>query len=496
MQPRAAVLVALSATLLTTATALAEECTSALVGSCHILEPSDAISSQGDVAAPILGGDNYIWNEASVTVAPPTPEPGSIATHPGLKLRLGAGGWGEESKEPMAYAQAAFEYLTPPGILWLEPTSATHWYEFACMAGTTLCYEDMRNADTVHYIWLQALSTIQRAYRVVKVNPGTLPKSVLSVPLKIDYRMGVHITGWSEDVDGVGLIPGLAGYAHVLFKDTLQGSSVIKTEGVVCPLKKDRLGCITYGSHEPVPSGANTASGTFDFLAPLASLESLALNINASIRVPNGATCRERQTSQGPTCLNAPWSASGYAVADPFVYIDPAWQYASWFKVEMAADETDTAWVTPVRSAIDTATLMPLGDSGVTPSGGDAGAAQHGDGGSTGQVDAGADGGAVSGGGDGGGDTEATRDGGSPDEVDTGAVSGDGDDDEVPTGDGDGPDSESDGGKKGSAKKGGDGCQLGAGGASSGVGALASLLLGLAMLVRRRAQGRAKAREV
>lgn len=424
------------------------------IGSCHTIHPTDEISSQGDISAPFPGAAHYVWNEASISIPPPAS--GTIATEPGLEMRLGAGGWGENSREPMAIAQASFSYTTPDGVQWLNPTSASKWYEWPCTPGTVLCHREMGNVDVRYYIWTSARSTIRWAYRVVQVNPGTLPTSVKQVPLKIDYRMGVHIRGLREDSDGVGLAPGLDASAHVLFTD-----SSGNTKGVMCPLTKDGLKCITYLKNEPVPSGAYTASGSFDFPAGLKVLEKLVLVLNASVHVPNSATCRERQTSQGPTCLNAPWAASGHAVADPYVYIDPAWEYASWFKVEMAADETDTAWVTPTRSPIDTETLMPLGDGGVA-SGDDAGAAQPGDGGSDGQVD----GGAVGGDGD---------------------VSASGDGDGDTTGDGDGPTIDLDGGTQGKGKKGGDGCQLAAGTTSGAVGGLSSLLLALVLLRRRRA---------
>jgi len=373
--------------------------------SCHRLEPNDAISSVGDAVYPTGNYAPYIWNQGAVEIAPPRGN-GSYMTRPGLELRIGAGGWGEKAAEPMAIASTQFSYLTDDGVEYLTPTSAGNWYQFPCEQGSSLCYYDA-GLDK-HYIWMPAISSIRRRYRATKTNPAPLPGSVSHLPILVDYRMTISVNGLRENGDS--LVDGLNGgtgvrFGHFeLFKPGLYNFEIA---GVQC-VRGNGVKCSRTPTGETLPSTGPSTSGTFTRLVPLANIDLMALLVDASLTIITSPICREHNTPDGMVCNVRPWSANGYAVADPYVYIDPTWEYADWFTLEMSSDETDTIWVVPERTDFDPETLT-LGGNGNGGAGGSAGTggkpATGGDGSTGDGATAGTDGVGAGGKADGGDDT-------------------------------------------------------------------------------------------
>jgi hypothetical protein len=115
-----------------------------------------------------------------------------------------------------------------------------------------------------------------------------------------------------------------------------------------------------------VPNDGKRFDGTLTHVTPIGSLDQMMLSLSVANYVGTGA-CKDRMTSMGAYCLTKPWRGSGYGVADPYVYVDPSWEYATRFLLEMSADETNTEWVVPQRTLVDLETLTGLvdGDGGV-----------------------------------------------------------------------------------------------------------------------------------
>jgi hypothetical protein len=431
-------------------------------GSCYILEPDIKLVTQGTTAFPIGNHVPYIWHEASKEVPPPVAEPGEYVSQPGLDLSLAVGVWGVGAEEPMVLARTSFRYTTDPSIEYLFPTDGSNgiWYKFACEEGTPLCYAD---TDGEFDVWKNSKAALRRSYRLTQTNPGTLPKTVTHAPILVDYKMALVVEGTHQQ--GGMTVPGLTGKATVAFghwepfKDDLYNyrSGLVQLYG-----KLDSVECWGDDGNFVDPTG-RTCAGTFLRQVPLVHGDKLALEASAELFVQTAPACEEVDTADGPQCLVKPWNASGHAIADPYLYIDPTWEYASWFKLEISADETDTVWVTPKRTEIDPETLMPLS----VPSGDGGGGGDAGDSG---------DGGAMAG----DGNTGTAGDG------DTG-TGGNGDSGSGTNGAGDS--SALDGGTKGaSGKKSGGGCQLGSGSSTFPL-LLGAGLLGAA-LVRRCRSGR------
>jgi hypothetical protein len=431
-------------------------------GSCHVVEPTLELVTQGTVVAPLGHYTPFVWHGAEKHVDPP-PANGGSWTQPGLELRLGAGGWGEGAQEPMAIAQTTFSYLTDEGVDFLAKTDGNNgiWYKFACEEGTPLCYQDSAGGQLD--VWQSASAAVRRAYRLTQVNATALPSSVTHVPMLVDYKMSVVVEGTREQGDQT--LPGLSASTQVTFgfwdpfKDDLYN---LKQKGVMASYRATGIYCSTYGVGDPLPTQGNTCSGTFLNAVPLSRRDLLVLVVYAATSFDKAPICRNVDTPEGTQCLVRPWGASGHAAADPYVYIDPNWEYASWFKLEMASDESDTTWVTPERTAIDPETLTFLSD---------AGGASASDAGVEGEVDAESD-------------PESPDDSGDPADRDAGD---DADADSEPDPE---PLARDGGETEGHGRKDSGGCQLGAGSSPLPVGL--GLFLAAAALARRRRSERAR----
>jgi len=166
--------------------------------SCHTIRPSLELVTQGaSLFAPIQNYSGYAWHEGEAHIPPPAKQNATISAKPGLELRIGAGGWGDGAKEPMAIARMTMAYTTDQGVDFLLPPSKVGYgYDFPCQPDTQLCY--LESDGSRYHIWTPTSALVNRAYRITKINPAPLPSSVKQVPILVDYRMATHVEGTRE----------------------------------------------------------------------------------------------------------------------------------------------------------------------------------------------------------------------------------------------------------------------------------------------------------
>jgi hypothetical protein len=164
--------------------------------------------------------------------------------------------------------------------------------------------------------------------------------------------MGIVVTG-KVDLKDVGTADALNGTTIV---DIKQWSASAHT-WAECTNDNGGLRCrLPENDGAWTSVSANHIAGTFKHYVPITKLTEVQLSVAAHILTGSSA-CRDRFVGGETQCVSSPIVASGHAVADPYLYIDPAWEYASYFTIEMATDETDTTWVTPERTPFDPVTL-------------------------------------------------------------------------------------------------------------------------------------------
>lgn len=456
-----AALAALSAVGLIGDAARADVCGSAQNVSCHTTQPTEEQSTMG-AAVPLGRYTPFSWHEGHARVEPPANPKNNATGNPGIDITLGAGGWGKDGSEPMAIARTTVNMLVSEGVYgYFAPKPGTG-INFGCPNGPVLCSVDPGGSRLLQ----TANSQVRRRYRVRQTNPAPLPKSVTEVPVKLDFRLAIYISGNSDF--GGGFREGLTSSVSVQF-GSLTSSKKVRAE---CTGGSTVSCGVNGGSYAPIQG--KRLDGTLSYQAPIAALDQLMLYLGVANFVESGA-CKDVVTPEDTYCLIKPWRASGHGVADPYVYIDPSWQYASWFALEMSADETDTTWVTPQRTNVDLETLTGLVESEAGVSADDAGVAAGDAGVSANDAGVAADDTGVSA--EDAGEQPVEEDAGIGDEDDAGEPGGE------PRRDA-GADDEEEEDTAQSNKGDGGGCHV-TGGADSMAGGLL-LLAGLALMQRRR----------
>jgi MYXO-CTERM domain-containing protein len=452
--------------------------------SCHILHPSPDITFPEAVVPSPFSDPSLFWDGDLVRIEPPAADPGANVGEPGLDISLAAGGWGTGAEEPLVIARSRFSHLlSGTNAMWFFPLNdslAEQWGE-GCEPGTSLCYADDR-LDRA-YIWTRSSADLHRMVRITQTNPAPLPANATHVPVLVDYRIGIYSDGTLWPIPAGGHYAPVGGTATVSighFDNPSPPAGQYRSKRVHCiSIVEDGqqgIQCRNEQSAILEDVAGKAHSGTLSHQLPIASLAAMQLRISAVSAPLVSPACIDRETTYGTQCVVDPLFGVGHSVADPFVYIDPSWEYASWFELEIAADETDTVWETPVRRIpFDLETLMPMAeeDAGVDP-GGD------------GDNDGDGDGDGDTGDGDGDGDT-GDGDG------DTGDGDSDGDGDGPGDGDGDGDGDGRDAGPGGDASSNdagvsdsGCGCRVGPGAPSQGAGGWLLGLSAIGIALRRR----------
>ena len=159
--------------------------------------------------------------------------------------------------------------------------------------------------------------------------------------------------------------------------------------------------CSDFGL-DPVPP-----EGTFAVPVAVRAAEELTLDVSARVGVSDSPNCVTVPTLPNDPCLVPPYGGDAWVHVDPYLYVDPSWEYASWFEVQTSSDGVE--WLPVKRTEVDLSTFGLEGGNGL-PDGGvpDAGGI-GGSGGATGTAGSGGTPGAGGGGGpsnsDGGGCT-------------------------------------------------------------------------------------------
>jgi MYXO-CTERM domain-containing protein len=457
--------------------------------SCHVIRPIADITFGDGGEVPALHDTSLFWDGDRVRLEAPAAEPGENVSEPGLDISFSAGGWGRGGEEPLVIARSSFSHLLGgQDVNWFFPLNssrAEQWGE-DCEPGTSLCYTNESSGSVYTWTW-HSSAEMYRRVRVTKTNPAALPGSVTHVPMLVDYRIGIYADGTLAPNPQGGSYPAVGGTATVTFghfNSPTPPAGKYTSKHVHCVSRivsgQQVIECRDQQSNLLDGVDGKAHSGTLSHQVPIANLGAMQLRIVAVSLPVVFPACAERETSYGPLCVVDPLVGAGHSVADPFVYIDPSWEYASWFEVEIAADETDTTWATPERRVpFDLETLMPIAeeDGGVDLGGDGDGDGDTGDG----DGDVGDGDGDV---GDGDGDVgDGDGDVGDGD-GDVGDGDGDGDGD---VGDGDGDGDREDAGPGGDASTNdsggsdsGCGCRVGPGAPSQSA---AGWLLGLCAIV-------------
>ena len=295
--------------------------------------------------------------------------------HPDIRLSLQSVAWADFGNEPAVFVRASAFFSTAAGAnVLLRPPQATAEHG-AGYLGPPRCRPNLSNlceeGTNPGYRTLPS-AAVRQPYRVRNTTPNMLPSGVNVIPLKVDYAIWAHTSGRNANASGT--------VSMVATDDN--GNS--RDQRVSC---NARDGC-----------GA-TGRGTMDFPIGLEEADGLQLGISAGAVINDKPECEERMLQDGTVlCVVDPYSANSRALVDPYVYVDPQWQYADWFVVEATQD--GNTWHEAVRTPFDPAAFDLLdGAGGTGGSGGlDGGTPDAGNNGTGGSAGTGGEGGGSGGG--------------------------------------------------------------------------------------------------
>ena len=100
---------------------------------------------------------------------------------------------------------------------------------------------------------------------------------------------------------------------------------------------------------------------------PVEAAEELSLDVSATIFVNDHPNCAPVPTLPNEPCLVPRYGGEAWVHVDPYVYVDPSWEYADWFEVQTTSDGVE--WLAVMRTAVDLSTFGLEGGNGV-PDGG------------------------------------------------------------------------------------------------------------------------------
>jgi hypothetical protein len=386
-------------------TAWAELCVDEkVIASCHTYDPSDKIPRDQGAAPGGPSVPGYVGTFAAVkcetgnkSCEPPPHPMGQKFTHtPGMRLELQAGGWGQGAQEPMAFARVHVQFAIPPGDVSVRilppdgPNNVVTNYQYPCEEGTALCV-----GGKVHQT---ARMFVQRSYRITQTSATTFAPSD-QIPVVVDYKILISSNFSGQE----GFLA--TGTASVELTPTSNGMRPsTNSSKVIC--KRTGLMSCNGGTQSLMPDSDGLLRGSLRRSLGMNYIGQkilLSLTAFAQPLIDRKCNTAEAQANPDKCALFAQTQAgitvvgeSMNVVADPFVYIDPTWKFASEFKLEVAGDETDTTWFVPERTNFDPKTLTFGGDTAEAEPNPAAGMPDGGTrGGTVGTVDGGTRGGTV-----------------------------------------------------------------------------------------------------
>jgi hypothetical protein len=290
-----------------------------------------------------------------------------IANNPEVSIHFEAGAWGSGGNEPMVFVYVDSHFGAVPPADYLRPPIPTVGYaRVPCVRDVDVHCECIRPDPDECYHFTIAAAAVRRPYRIVNMSGMMLPGNVSFIPVLVDYRVNRGVRPTTPLPDDQGLF----NYsAKVSLRYPSGQSSFVRS--LDCTPSK----CVTF-SMNPAPS-----EGSFEVPVTVGAADELLLDVSAVIYVNDLPDCVTVSTAQGDMCLVPPYGGEAWVHVDPYVYVDPSWEYADWFEVQTTADEAGTQWVEAQRTNVDLSTF------GIDGGGGSAGTG--GAGGSTGAPDGG-----------------------------------------------------------------------------------------------------------
>jgi hypothetical protein len=305
-----------------------------------------------------------------------------VATNPQVNIHYEAGAWGTLGREPMAFAfmRASFGTVTPAN--YLRPAIPLVGYaRVACTRDVDPHCECIRPDPDECYHFTISASSVRRPYRLINMSGMSLPGNVSFIPVLVDYHVNL---GMQQN----GVLP----EEQFAFNPTAK-VSVSYPDGPGRFTR--RLNCNLNGCGLATGNAA-PSRGTLEVPVTVSAAEDLLLDLSTTIYLNDRPNCMVIDTLPNDPCLVPPYGGDAWVLVDPYVYIDPSWEYADWFEVQTSADGDE--WFTAEPTAVDLSTfgLEGAGGSGGpggtagTPAGGpDAGVPDGGTGGANGMVGSG-----------------------------------------------------------------------------------------------------------
>ncbi|MBW2688014.1 MAG: hypothetical protein JRE19_19225 [Deltaproteobacteria bacterium] len=345
-------------TLLLSASAWAQSATT----TPEVLDSTAAFPNAGGSYSPVSQGSFDLFKAATST--------DEIATNPEVTIHFEAGAWGTGGNEPMVFAYVQSNFAVVGNADYLRATvPAAGYARVPCTRDLDVHCECLNPAPAPCYHFTVAAATVRRPYRIVNISGMTLPGDVEFIPVLVDYS--VH----RGDIATLPLPDDQTQFNHsAKVRLSYPDGQATFSRSLDCTPAK----CVLTFSGVTAPP-----VGTLEVPVTLDGAGELLLDISAAIVVNDRPDCVTVSTAQGDMCLVPPYGGEAWVHVDPYVYVDPSWEYADWFAVQTTADEAGTDWVEAVRTTVDLSTL-PDPDAGTGGTGGTAGSggsSANGDGG-------------------------------------------------------------------------------------------------------------------
>ena len=309
----------------------------------ELLDSTAAFPNAGGSYAPVSQGSFDLFKEATST--------DDIATNPEVTIHFEAGAWGTGGNEPMVFAYVQSNFAVVPNADYLRATVPAAGYARAlCTRDVDVHCECLNQAPAPCYHYTIAAASVRRPYRLVNTSGMMFPASVSLIPVLVDYA--VH----RGDIATLPLPDDQTQFNHsAKVRLSYPDGQATFSRGLDCTPAK----CVVTFSGVTAPP-----VGTLEVPVTLDGAGELLLDISAVIFVNDRPDCVTVSTAQGDMCLVPPYSGEAWVHVDPYVYVDPSWEYADWFEVQTTTDEAGTQWVEAVRTVVDLSTFGLEGTSG------------------------------------------------------------------------------------------------------------------------------------
>jgi len=316
----------------------------------EVLDSTAAFPNAGGSYAPVSQGSFDLFKEATST--------DDIATKPEVTIHFEAGAWGTDGNEPMVFAYVQSGFAVVGNADYLRATvSAAGYARVPCTRDVDVHCECLNPAPAPCYHFRIAAASVRRPYRIVNTSGMMLPANVSLIPVLVDYS--VH----RGDIATLPLPDDQTQFNHsAKVRLSYPDGQATFSRTLDCTPTK----CVTF-SRDPAPP-----VGTFEVPVTVDGAGELLLDVSAAIFVNDRPDCVTVSTAQGDMCLVPPYGGEAWVHVDPYVYVDPSWEYVDWFAVQTTADEAGTDWVEAVRTTVDLSTfgIEGGGGTGGVPDGG------------------------------------------------------------------------------------------------------------------------------